>query len=80
MCNHHSYSLSYSSFQIYRELAEQKREKAVRDSVNNPKERNAEKEQAASIEAIRVKEESCEERCQIVLNMLLTFFYLLRTQ
>lgn len=48
--------------QIYRELAEQKREKALRNSVNTPKERNAEKEQVASIEETRIKEESCVER------------------
>ena len=42
--------------EIYRELAEQKKEKEDRDKVNQPKERDYEKEQADTIELIRKKE------------------------
>ena len=46
---------------IYRELAAQKREKAERDKANMPRERDYEKEQQASIETIRRKEEDESE-------------------
>ena len=71
-----SYAPCYTVLQIYRELAEQKREKALRDSGNIPKERNAEKEQVASIEEIRIKEESCQERyflCFIIVFIIRIF-------
>jgi protein TilB len=43
--------------EIYRELAQQKREKEERDNANKPRERNYEKEQKEAVEAIRAKEE-----------------------
>lgn len=43
--------------EMYREIAEQKREKEERESVNKPKERDYEKEQAEAKEAIRKQEE-----------------------
>jgi protein TilB len=47
---------------IYRELAKQKAEKAERDNMNKPKERDYEKEQKAAVEEIRRKEEESGER------------------
>lgn len=47
---------------IYRELAKQKAEKAERDNINKPKDRDYEKEQAAAVEEIRRKEEESGER------------------
>lgn len=43
--------------EIYRELAQQKKEKEERDNANKPKERDYEKEQKEAVEAIRAKEE-----------------------
>lgn len=43
--------------EMYREIAEQKREKEERESVNHPKERDYEKEQAEAKEKIRKDEE-----------------------
>lgn len=78
MCHPYSYTPCYTECKIYRELAEQKKEKALRDSGNIPKERNAEKEQAASIEEIRIKEESCQERCDLlfIINSFIKIFLL----
>jgi protein TilB len=47
---------------IYRELAKQKAEKAERDNINKPKERDYDKEQKAAVEEIRRKEEESGER------------------
>jgi protein TilB len=47
--------------EIYRELAEQKKEKADRESANAPKQRDYEKEQSEALAAIRKKEEETGE-------------------
>lgn len=47
---------------IYRELAEQKKEKTDRDKVNQPKDRNYELEQLQTVEDVRKKEEASEEQ------------------
>eukprot|EP00605_Chrysophyceae_sp_TOSAG23-4_P002569 GSChrysophyteH1.ASY1.ANO1.2834.1 assembled CDS len=47
---------------IYKELAQQKKEKADREKENMPKERDYEKEQAAAVAEIRKKEEESGER------------------
>ena len=46
---------------IYRELAQQKKEKSDRESANGPKERDYEKEQKIAIENTRLKEEESGE-------------------
>ena len=43
--------------EIYRELAQQKKEKEDRENANKPKERDYDKEQKEAVEAIRSKEE-----------------------
>lgn len=48
--------------EIYRELAQQKKEKEDREAANRPKERNYDKEHAAKKEEIRRKEEESGER------------------
>lgn len=48
--------------QIYKEIAQQKKEKADREKENQPRERDYEKEQADSIAALRKKEEESGER------------------
>ena len=48
-------------YKIYRELAQQKKEKSDRDAANGPKERDYEKEQKIAIEIIRLKEEESGE-------------------
>jgi len=48
--------------EIYRELAQQKKEKEDRENANKPRERDYEAEQAAAIEATRLKEEEAGER------------------
>jgi len=48
--------------EIYKELAEQKKEKADREAANAPKQRDYEKEQAEALAAIRIKEEETGER------------------
>lgn len=48
--------------EIYRELAEQKKEKADRETANAPRQRDYEKEQAEALAAIRKKEEETGER------------------
>ena len=48
--------------EIYRELAEQKKEKADREAANAPRQRDYEKEQAEALAAIRKKEEESGER------------------
>jgi protein TilB len=48
--------------EIYKELAEQKKEKADREAANAPKQRDYEKEQAEALAAIRKKEEETGER------------------
>ena len=47
--------------EIYRELAEQKKEKADREATNAPKQRDYEKEQSEALAAIRKKEEETGE-------------------
>lgn len=47
--------------EMYREIAEQKRQKEEREKVNQPKERDYEKEQAEAKETIRKVEEKKEE-------------------
>lgn len=47
--------------EMYREIAEQKREKEERESVNAPKERDYEKEQAEAKEKVRKLEEGKDE-------------------
>ena len=47
---------------MYRELAQQKKEKEERESVNAPKERNYEKEHGDSVAQIRSKEEEIKSR------------------
>jgi protein TilB len=46
--------------EIYRELAQQKKEKADREKSQQPKERDYEKEQVAAIEATRKKEQEAD--------------------
>lgn len=48
--------------EIYRELAQQKREKEERDNANKPRERDSTKEQAEALSNIRQKEEETEEK------------------
>lgn len=48
--------------EIYKELAEQKKEKADREAANAPRQRDYEKEQAEALAAIRKKEEENGER------------------
>ena len=48
--------------EIYRELAQQKKEKEDRENANKPRERDYDAEQAAAIEATRLKEEEAGER------------------
>jgi hypothetical protein len=50
------------TYQIYRELAQQKKEKEDNASANLPRVRNYENEQKAKIEEIRRKEEESGER------------------
>ena len=46
---------------IYRELAEQKKEKSDRDKVNEPKSRDYELEHQASLQEVRSKESTTKE-------------------
>eukprot|EP01041_Mallomonas_annulata_P009334 gene9334-19376_t len=48
--------------EMYRELAQQKKEKEDREKVNMPKERNYEKEHKESTESIRSKESELDEK------------------
>ncbi|CAE7813641.1 lrrc6, partial [Symbiodinium microadriaticum] len=48
--------------QMYREIAQQKKEKAERDRVNAPKERDYEQEHSKAVEEARRKEEEMGER------------------
>lgn len=48
--------------EIYRELAQQKREKEERDNANKPRDRDYAKEQEDSLREIRQKEEETEEK------------------
>ena len=50
---------------MYREIAEQKKEKAQREKVNAPKERDYDAEHAAAVAATRQREEEMGERCGI---------------
>ena len=58
----HTFHPQHLSYQIYRELAQQKKEKSDREAANGPKERDYDKEQKAAIEKIRLKEEESGER------------------
>lgn len=49
--------------QIYRELAQQKKEKEDAAAANLPRVRNYEKEQKEKIDEVRRKEEESGERC-----------------
>jgi protein TilB len=54
--------------EMYREIAEQKREKEERESVNHPKERDYEKEQAEAKESIRKKEGDSKEEEEVAVR------------
>jgi len=56
--------------QIYRELAEQKKEKEDRSNANQPKERDYEKEQKEIVEKTREKEAQAGEAYVIGLSNL----------
>lgn len=45
---------------MYREIAQQKKEKADRERVNAPKERDYEKEHQEAVKTLREKEEQIE--------------------
>ena len=48
--------------QIYRELAEQKRDKAERERAQRPRERDYEAEHADDVKETRASEEAIEDR------------------
>lgn len=50
---------------MYREIAQQKKEKAERERVNAPKDRDYEKEHEDTVKALREKEEQAGERYNI---------------